>query len=165
MVKSVFLIILLIGIVVIYLIYGDRLFNLNTKKVENPLSCILKTTSEITVMGQTTVDEYRYERNITFDKNDNVDTIEFIGNLKVDPNNSSYEDAKNNTWTPDLITSDCEEYGMNVNTTFNDKTREIKSICSGNYDTITWQDSWKSIIGTTREEIKNYYISQDYECN
>lgn len=166
-VKSILLILLLVGGVVGYLIYNGTFSRdgKNKKLNTNSLSCVLTTASEDTSFGNTAVDEYKYEKNITFDENGKVSTIEFIGSVKIDEYNFAYEDAKNNTWTPDLITNECESYGMKVNTELNDQLREIKSVCKGNFATIEWQDSWKNSIGTTREEIKSYYINNEYTCN
>jgi len=131
----------------------------------NPLSCIRTMTSEMTIMGETTIDEYRYERNMTFDENGKLDTIEFIGIVKLDVSNLAYEEAKTGTWTPDLVTYDCKQYGMILNTSLNDQIREIKSTCKGNFATLEVQDDWKNSIGITREEIKSHYVDMDYDCN
>lgn len=162
--KSVCLIFLLIGIV-LCLIYKDKLFNQDKKEMVKPLSCVSESTASVTSGDITGTDKYRDERNITFDKNGNIDTIEFVGIVWINPNSLAYNEAKNNTWNPDLVTSSCEDYGMIVNTTFNDELREIRSVCKGKYATIDWQDGWDNMIGTTREEIKKHYTDSDYRCN
>jgi len=159
--KGILFFLLLIVIVVGFLMSNGTIKNPFVGS-KNQLSCTKTEHNEYGVGGDMATAEEKSEIDINFHANGDINTIKKIFSIKHG-NQTSYDISKSVEVVGDGI---CEIFGLTGNEEWDDVNLINKTVCTGNFSEMN-EDSrqiWEILIGSTKENIKDYYVADGYTC-